>query len=82
MQERARDGQGAVRRTKRRKRKTNKVLIAILLFIIVIMVTACTLVWIKYGPTNERYDLNDYFGVEKESELGITINNQVMEIRR
>lgn len=81
MQERARDGQGAVRRTKRRKRKTNKVLIAILLFIIVIMVTACTLVWIKYGPTNERYDLNDYFGVEKESELGITINDQVMEMK-
>ncbi|MDD6441720.1 MAG: glycosyl hydrolase family 18 protein [bacterium] len=45
------------------------------------MVGACTLVWIKYGPTNERYDLNKYFGVEKESELGITVNNEVMEMK-
>lgn len=82
MQERAIESQVAVRKKKKRKkRRTNKVLIAILLFIIAIMVTACTLIWIKYGPTNERYDLNDYFGVEKESELGITINDQVMEMK-
>ena len=81
VQERARESQVAVRKKRRRKRRTNKALIAILLFIIVVMVVACTLVWMKYGPTNERYDLNDYFGVEKESELGITINNQVMEMK-
>lgn len=80
-QDRTRESQVRTRKKRRRKRRTNKVLIAILLFIIVVMVTACALVWIKYGPTNERYDLNKYFGVEKESELGITINNEVMELK-
>ena len=71
----------AQKRRRKKRRRTNKVLIAILLFVIIAMVGACTLVWIKYGPTNERYDLNKYFGVEKESELGITINNEVMEMK-
>ena len=69
------------KRRKRKRRRTNKVLIAILLFLIVAIVGACALVWIKYGPTNERYDLDAYFGVETESELGLTINNEVMEMQ-
>lgn len=69
------------KRRKRKRRRTNKVLIAILLFLIIAIVGACALVWIKYGPTNERYDLNAYFGVETESELGLTINNEVMEMQ-
>lgn len=74
--------QTTVRKKRRKKkRRTNKVLIVILLFIIIAMVGGCTLVWMKYGPTNERYDLNKYFGVEKESELGITINDKVMEMK-
>ena len=69
------------KRRKRKRRRTNKVLIAILLFLIVATVGACALVWIKYGPTNERYDLDAYFGVETESELGLTMNNEVMEMQ-
>lgn len=82
VEARTRGSQVTVQKRRRRKRRrTNKVLIAILLFVIIAMVGACTLVWIKYGPTNERYDLNKYFGVEKESELGITVNNEVMEMK-
>ena len=46
------------------------------------MLGFCSLVWIKYGPTKERYDLNAYFGIQSESELGITINNDVMDMRK
>lgn len=82
VEARTRGSQVTVQKRRRKKRRrTNKVLIAILLFVIIAMVGACTLVWIKYGPTNERYDLNKYFGVEKESELGITVNNEVMEMK-
>lgn len=69
------------KRRRRKRRKTNKVLIAILIILIVAMVGAGALIWIKYGPTNEKYDLNTYFDVKSESELGITINNEVMEMR-
>ena len=82
VEARTRGSQVTVQKRRRKKRRrTNKVLIAILLFVIIAMVGACTLVWIKYGPTNERYELNKYFGVEKESELGITVNNEVMEMK-
>lgn len=82
VEARTRGSQVTVQKRRRKKRRrTNKVLIAILLFVIIAMVGACTLVWIKYGPTDERYDLNKYFGVEKESELGITVNNEVMEMK-
>lgn len=82
VEARTRGSQVTVQKRRRKKRRrTNKVLIAILLFVIIAMVGACTLVWMKYGPTNERYDLNKYFGVEKESELGITVNNEVMEMK-
>ena len=69
------------KRRKKRRRRTNKVLIAILLFVIIVMVGACALVWMKYGPTSERYDLDAYFGVDTESEMGLTINNEVMEMQ-
>ena len=37
------------------------------------------LIWNKYGPTKEKYDLNEYFGIESEEQVGITINNEVIE---
>lgn len=81
---RTRNGQNQMRnqkRRKKRKKRTNKALIIFLLCVIIGMVGVGALVWIKYGPTNEKYDLNKYFGVESEKELGITINNDVMEMR-
>ena len=83
VENRTRGSQTTAQRRRRRKkrRRTNKALITILLLVIIAMVGACALVWIKYGPTNEKYDLDAYFGVESESELGITINNEVMEMQ-
>ena len=80
---RTRSDQASVqrKRRKKRRRRTNKLLVAFLLCIIVGMLGFCSLVWIKYGPTNDRYDLNLYYGIQSESEIGITINNDVMEMR-
>lgn len=69
------------RKRRRKKKRTNKLLIAFLLLIIVAMLGVSAVVWIKYGPTNERYDLNTYFGINKDTELGLTVNNEVMEVQ-
>lgn len=69
------------RKKRRKRRKTNRLLIAILLMIIAGMLSVSAVVWMKYGPTSERYDLNAYFGVDKDTELGITVNNEVMEMQ-
>lgn len=69
------------KKRRRKKKRTNKLLIAFLLLIIVAMLGVSAVVWIKYGPTNERYDLNTYFGIDKDTELGLTVNNEVMEVQ-
>ncbi len=71
----------AKRKRRRKKKRTNKLLIAFLLLVIVAMLGVSAVVWIKYGPTNERYDLNTYFGINKDTELGLTVNNEVMEVQ-
>ena len=55
-------------------------LIALLvIFIVVIGLAGGTLYWIKYGPTKETYDLNKYFGITAKSQMGVTINNEVLD---
>lgn len=78
---RSRSEEIAAQKKKRRKRrrKANKLLVAFLVCIIIGMLGFCSLVWIKYGPTKDRYDLNLYYGIKSESELGITINNDVID---
>ena len=68
------------RRAKKRRRRVRNVCIALLvIFIVVIGLAGGTIYWIKYGPTKETYDLNKYFGITAKSQMGVTINNEVLD---
>lgn len=69
------------RSSRRRKRRRTGVVIAAILviFILLIGLAGGTIYWIKYGPTKETYDLNKYFGITAKSQMGVTINNDVLD---
>lgn len=61
----------------RRKRGISPVVLILLLIVLIAAVAGCAVVWKKYGPTKEKYDLNKYFGIESQEQIGMTINNEV-----
>ena len=68
------------RRARKRRRRVRNVCIALLvIFIVIIGLAGGTIYWIKYGPTKETYDLNKYFGITAKSQMGVTINNEVLD---
>lgn len=65
---------------RRKRRRTGAVIAAILvIFILLIGLAGGTIYLIKYGPTKETYDLNKYFGITAKSQMGVTINNDVLD---
>lgn len=74
-------GQRSARNTKRKKKKRgiSPVILLFLVFLVIAAVAAGSMLWKKYGPTKEKYDLNKYFGVESDEQLGMTINNEVTD---
>ena len=69
------------RPSRRRKRRRTVAVIAsiLIIFILLIGLAGGTIYWIKYGPTKETYDLNKYFGITAKSQMGVTINNEVLD---
>ncbi len=72
---------GSARRKKQTKRRRTRSLMlrAILLIIVVIAVVVGAFLWNRYSPSKEQADLEDYYGIEQEGQLAITINNEVVE---
>lgn len=62
----------------RRKRKQLFFLKIFILVVILIWILGAFLIWKKYGPSKETYDLNAYFGIESEDQMGVTIDNEVV----
>lgn len=65
----------------RRRRKRNLILKMILCVILIIAAIVGAFLWKKYSPSKEKADLKKYYGIEQESQLAITINNEVVEPR-
>lgn len=72
-------GRQTRRKQSRRKRKRNLVLKMILLVILLIAAVVGAFLWKKYSPSKEKADLKEYYGIEKEGQLAITINNEITE---
>lgn len=82
--QRARQRQGrprsSVRKQQaRRRRKRNLIIKMTLLVILLIAAIAGAFLWKRYSPSKEKADLEKYYGIEREGQLAITINNQVVE---
>ena len=72
-----RKSQIARRKMLRRRRKRRRMITILLLFILIIAVALAAFVWKKYSPTKEKYDLNEYYGIEKEGQMAVIVNNHI-----
>ncbi len=63
------------------KRKRQRNLIVKMALVVVLMVAAvvAAVLWKRYSPSKEEYDLKKYYGIEKEGQLAITVDNQIVE---
>ena len=76
--ERSNKSRNARRARARKRRKRNLALRVILFFIIIVGVIGGAFLIKKYGPTKDRADLNEYYGIENENQLAVIIDNEVL----
>ena len=77
--ERSNKSRNARRARARKRRKRNLALRVILFFIIIVGVIGGAFLIKKYGPTKDRADLNEYYGIENENQLAVIIDNEVLD---
>ncbi len=61
-----------------RRRRVPKALLLALLVILLAAVAAGGFLWVRYGPSGERYDLNTYFSIESSDQVAVTVDNEVL----
>ena len=66
-------------RSKRRRRKKALQIQIIFCLVLLIAIVGGTLFWIKYGPTKDTYDMNKYFAIGGEGQMGLTVDDEVLE---
>ena len=69
----------AVRARMRRRRKRQRMIRFVLLIILIIAAIAGIILWKRYSPSKEQYDMKKYYGIEKDGQVGITVDNKVVE---
>ena len=52
-----------MRRRIRKRRKRRKRILVLLLLLLILAVAAGIVLWIRYGPSKEKADKNEYFGI-------------------
>lgn len=75
---------GSRRRRNSRARRRRKMIRRILLFLVIIILVAAAggfFIWKKYGPSKEKADLNEYYGLTQEEDLAVVINNRMAKSR-
>lgn len=75
--------QSARRRARARKRRQRKLVIRFFFFImaVVVMIIGGAFLWKRYSPSKEKADLNEYYGITGENQLGITVNGEVIHAK-
>ena len=69
----------AERARMRRRRKRQRMIRCVLLIILIIAAIAGIILWKRYSPSKEQYDMKKYYGIEKDGQVGITVDNKVVE---
>ena len=70
-----------MRRRIRKRRKRRKRILVLLLLLLILAVAAGIVLWIRYGPSKEKADKNEYFGINATNQVGMTIDNQIPEVK-
>lgn len=66
------------RSSRARRRRRNLVIRMFLLIIVMIAAVGGFLFWRRYGSSNEKADLNQYYGLVNEDDMAVVVNNQVI----
>lgn len=70
---------GQRKRSSRARRRRRNAVIRWLIFIILILAAAGGfLIWQRYGASDEKADLEQYYGLDQEDEIALVINNEVV----
>ena len=69
----------AERARMRRRRKRQRMIRFVLLIILIIAAIAGIILWKRYSQSKEQYDMKKYYGIEKDGQVGITVDNKVVE---
>ncbi|WP_461811619.1 glycosyl hydrolase family 18 protein [Faecalimonas sp.] len=79
MNERDRREQ-ARRRSQLRKRRQRSLILKCSIVIGVVLVVLCgTILWKKYGPSDQKANRKEYYGITNEEQLAVIVNNEVLE---
>ena len=71
--------QSLARRSSRaRRRRRNTVIRWLLLIVLIIAAAGGFLIWQRYGSSNEKADLEQYYELEAENDIAVVINNEVV----
>ena len=72
-------GRRPTKRSRRARRRRRNAAIRWLIFIVlVIAAIGGFLIWKKYGSSNEKADLEQYYDIGEENEIAVVINNKVV----
>jgi len=67
------------RKSQSRRRRKRNLMIKVMLFILIVMAAiAGAFYWIRYSPSKEKADLKEYYGIEKEEQVAVTIDKEVV----
>ncbi|WP_243128565.1 MULTISPECIES: glycosyl hydrolase family 18 protein [Oscillospiraceae] len=80
-QESRRQKEFEMRRQIRRRKKRRKRILILLLLLLIAVIAAGIVLWIRYGPSREEADKNEYFGITDTSQVGLAIDNQIPDVK-
>lgn len=80
-QESRRQKELEMRRQIRRRKKRRKRILILLLLLLIAVIAAGIVLWIRYGPSREEADKNEYFGITDTSQVGLAIDNQIPDVK-
>lgn len=61
-----------------RRRRRNAVIRALILIILIVVAIGGFVIWKKYGSSNEKADLKQYYETEAENDIAVIVNNEVV----
>lgn len=70
------------RKMRAKKARRRKLIIKCLSFLLILLIIGgigSKIVWEKYGPSKEKADLNEYYGIISEDDMAVIINDQVIK---
>ena len=79
MEQRRRSATRRRRSQAKRRRQRAIILKGIFTFIIIVGIITALFLWKRYGPSKERADLDNYYGIENEDQLAVIVNNGILE---